>query len=204
MSRRPGWRAVAARACSLLLRYPDAEVLAFTPTLRGALAGLPRRVAQPLGALAAHRAGEAPSTLAAEYTGLFDLHRRSCLYLTYYTDGDTRKRGSALARFADGYRAAGLTIADGELPDYLPAVLDLAAHDDAGWALLTGCRVALTLLRAALAEQRSVYRHGITGVLALLPRSGPRELAAAARLAGSGPPQETVGVEPGGHPGGTA
>ena len=36
------WRPVAARAASLLLRYPDDDVLAALPTLRAALDELPR------------------------------------------------------------------------------------------------------------------------------------------------------------------
>jgi nitrate reductase delta subunit len=196
MTARSSWHAVAARAASLLLRYPDADVLAALPTLRAALAALPRDVAEPLAVVAAHRASRAPENLAAEYVELFDFRRRCCLHLTYYTDGDTRLRGEALARFAAVYRHAGLVVADGELPDYLPAVLDLAAIDDAGWSLLRGNRVGLNLLAAALAKEPSVYRHAADAVLLLLPPAGARELAAAAHLARTGPPREQVGLEP--------
>jgi nitrate reductase molybdenum cofactor assembly chaperone NarJ/NarW len=189
------WRAVAARAASLLLRYPDANVLAALPTVRAALGGLPRTVAEPLALVAAHRAGAAGSALAVEYVELFDFRRRCCLHLTYYTDGDTRLRGAALARYAAVYRHAGLRVTAGELPDYLPAVLDLAAADDAGWALLRGSRVALKLLVAALAKEQSAYRNAVEAVLATLPPAGPRDLAAAALLARTGPPREMVGLE---------
>lgn len=196
MTRGPHWRAVAARACSLLLRYPDAEILATLPTLASALDELPRRLARPLREVTNRRAAASPYELAGEYVDLFDLRKRCCLYLTYYTDGDTRKRGAALARFAAAYRSAGVTVAGGELPDYLPAVLDLAAADDAGWLLLTESRVALNLLLAALGREKSVYRQVVKAVLALLPPTTARELAVVARLASGGPPQEAVGVDP--------
>ena len=187
-------RAVAARAASLLLRYPDPEVLGSLPLLVSALDELPASVAEPLGSVAAHRLRTDPTALAAEYVELFDFRRRCCLYLTYYTCGDTRRRGEALVGFAQAYRRASLSIVDGELPDFLPAVLDLAAVHDSGWELLRTNRIGLDLLAQALSG--TVYRHAVTAVQALLPPAGPGELAAAIRLARSGPPREEVGLEP--------
>jgi nitrate reductase delta subunit len=192
----PQWRAVAARAASLLLRYPDAEVLAVLPTIAEALHGLPRPVAGPLWRVADHRASLGSAAVATEYVALFDFRRRCCLHLTYYTAGDTRRRGEALVGFADVYRAAGLRVVDGELPDYLPAVLDLAAAHDAGWRLLREHRVGLDLLARALAKEDSVYRYAVEAVRAMLPAAQPGDVAAAARLARTGPPQESVGLEP--------
>lgn len=190
------WRPVAARAASLLLRYPDTEMLAALPTVRAALAGLPTEVAHKLEAVVAYRAGAEPTRLAAEYVELFDFRRRCCLHLTYYTCGDTRLRGEALVGFAGAYKSAGLRVADGELPDYLPAVLDLAAVDDAGWRLVRDHRVGLDLLVKALEKEKSVYRHAVGAVLAALPPPQPADLAAVARLARQGPPMEQVGLEP--------
>lgn len=189
-------RAVAARAASLLLRYPDTEVLATLPTLRAALDELPATVAAPLRLVAEHRARTDQTSLASEYVQLFDFRRRCCLHLTYYTCGDTRRRGEALVGFAAAYRAAGLEVAGGELPDFLPAVLELAAVQVSGWRLLRDHRIGLDLLAQALAAERSTYRHAAEAVLALLPPPGPSELAAAAGLARNGPPREEVGLEP--------
>jgi nitrate reductase delta subunit len=192
----PTWRTVAARAASLLLRYPDDDVLAALPTLRAALDELPAAVAGPLRLVAEHRAHTAPGPLAAAYVELFDFRRRCCLHLTYYTAGDTRRRGEALVLFAAAYKAAGLQTVDGELPDYLPAVLDLAAADDSGWRLLRENRIGLDLLAEALTAQGSVYRHAIEAVRATLPPAQPGDIAAAVRLARTGPPVELVGLEP--------
>ncbi len=189
-------RAVAARAASLLLRYPSPDVLAALPVLRDALDELPAVVASPLRVVAQHRASTDPTALAAEYVELFDFRRRCCLHLTYYTCGDTRNRGRALVTFAEAYRNAGLTVVDGELPDYLPAVLDLAAIADAGWRLLRENRVGIDLLAEALTAQRSVYRHTAEAVRALLPAPSVADLSAALRLVRGGPPREEVGLEP--------
>ncbi|MEU7909076.1 nitrate reductase molybdenum cofactor assembly chaperone [Actinoplanes sp. NPDC049118] len=192
----PAWRAVAARAASLLLRYPDQDMLAILPTLTAALDGLPAAVAHPLRLVAHDRGHTDPARLVAAYVELFDFRRRCCLHLTYYTAGDTRKRGEALVLFAAAYKAAGLRVVDGELPDYLPAVLDLAAAADDGWRLLRENRVGLDLLAKALDTEDSVYRHVIEAVRAMLPPARPGDVAAAIRLARTGPPVEQVGLEP--------
>ena len=192
----PAWRPVAARAASLLLRYPDDDVRAALPVLRDALGALPPAVAEPLRLLTAHRGAADPTELAASYVQLFDFRRRCCLHLTYYTCGDTRRRGEALVLFAAAYKAAGLRLVDGELPDYLPAVLDLAAVDDGGWRLLRDNRVGLDLLVAALQRERSVYAGAVEAVRSLLPPARAADSAAVVELARLGPPTEQVGLEP--------
>lgn len=160
-----GWRPVAAKAASLLLRYPDEEVLTALPVLLAALGGVPRRVGEPLRVVADHLGGGDPTELAAGYVALFDFQRRRCLHLTYHAHGDTRRRGAALVDFAAAYRAAGLEVTGGELPDFLPAVLDLAAVHPGGWRLLREHRAALDPLARALAERGSVYRHAVAAVI---------------------------------------
>ena len=56
----------------------------------------------------------------------FDLRRR-CLYLTYYSFGDTRKRGMALLQFTAAYRVAGFELAADELPDHLAMLCEFTA-----------------------------------------------------------------------------
>jgi nitrate reductase molybdenum cofactor assembly chaperone NarJ/NarW len=192
----PTWRAVAARAASLLLRYPDEAALAALPTLTAALDELPGGIAGHLRPVAEYRRDTDPGRLAAEYVEVFDFRRRCALHLTYYSCGDTRKRGEALVVFAAAYKHAGLEVVDGELPDHLPAVLDLAAFHDGGWRLLRDNRVGLDLLGESLAREKSVYRHAVAAVREMLPPPGPEELRAVATLARTGPPTELVGLEP--------
>ena len=190
------WRPVAARAASLLLRYPDAEVHAALPLVREALGGLPSDVSTPLWRVVGYRAETDPVELAAQYVKVFDFRRRCCLYLTYFTCGDTRKRGEALVGFTAAYKRAGLEVAGGELPDFLPAVLDLAAADEGGWRLLRESRAGIDLLHKALEAERSPYRHAVEAVGAMLPPASPAELAATLRMARTGPPAEFVGLAP--------
>jgi nitrate reductase delta subunit len=188
---------VAAKAASLLLRYPDSEVLAATQAIREAVTELPASLAEPLGRVVVHRAATHHTALAAEYVALFDMRRRCCLYLSYYTAGDTRNRGQELLRFAAAFRDAGYEVEGGELPDFLPAVLELAAHAGApGWALLRDHRVGLDLLAEALEAEQSVYRYAVRAVWTMLPPPRAADRLAAARLARTGPPQEQVGMEP--------
>ncbi|HEX6076085.1 MAG TPA: nitrate reductase molybdenum cofactor assembly chaperone [Micromonosporaceae bacterium] len=189
--------AVAAKAASLLLRYPDAVVLDTLPTLRAALTRLPRHLAEPLSLVADHHAAAVPGELAARYVETFDFRRRCALHLTYYTHGDTRTRGEALVRFAAVYRSVGYEVAGGELPDHLPTVLDLAATTgEVGWALLREHRVGIELLGAALERDGSVYRHVLAAVRSMLPAAAREDITAAAALAAAGPPMERVGLVP--------
>ncbi|MBI2383380.1 MAG: nitrate reductase molybdenum cofactor assembly chaperone [Gammaproteobacteria bacterium] len=121
--------AVAAR----LLDYPTEE-------LKGNLAHAAARVEQDrdldpvererlLGAIAWMQRQDLLD-LQAEYTQTFDLTPEHSLHLTHHTFGDSRERGPALAELAEHYKALGLQAVDGELPDYLPLMLEYAARLD--------------------------------------------------------------------------
>ena len=116
--------------------------------------------------------------------------------LTEAFEQSTVTSPKSLVMFAAAFKAAGIQVVDGELPDYLPAVLDLAALDDGGWRLLRENRIGLDLLAKALAAEKSVYRHVIEAIQAMLPPAQPGDIAAAIRLARTGPPTELVGLEP--------
>ncbi|GAA0316364.1 nitrate reductase molybdenum cofactor assembly chaperone [Actinoallomurus spadix] len=195
--------AVAWQAASLLLGYPDEELLGRRPLLRRAVAGLPPAVAAPLTRFLDHLDATPPPDLAADYVATFDHRKRCCLYLTYYAYGDTRKRGMALLRFKHAYTAAGLILDDGELPDHLAVVLEFAATGDAdaGRRLLSEHRAGLELLRLALTDAGSPWSAVLDAVSATLPPLTGRHHEAVARLAAEGPPEEEVGLAPfGGDP----
>jgi nitrate reductase delta subunit len=138
----------------------------------------------------------APADVAQHYVATFDLRRRCALYLTYYRYGDTRKRGMAMVVLKTAYRDAGFVPTGDELPDYLPMVLDFAALCPRGQRLLHGHRADLELLRRALATADSPYTDVVAAVSAGLPGLGRRELAQVRTAWESGPPRETVGLEP--------
>ncbi len=188
---------IALQAASLLLDYPDAELLDRRPLLTAAADRVPEAAAVPLRRFLDHVATAPLDRLALDYVDTFDLRRRCCPYLTYYSYGDTRKRGMALLRFTHAYRAAGFELAADELPDHLAVVCEFTARArDEGLRLLREHRAAVELLRMALAERGSPYVDVLDVVRAVLPDPAPRDLDRALALARSGPPAEEVGLEP--------
>ena len=184
------------RLLALLLQYPDEEVLAARPAISEAIAALPggaekrsmERFWASFGDLAATEA-------QARYVETFDLQKRASLYLTYFTDGDTRQRGQALLRLKRLYRAAGLEPAEGELPDYLPVLLEFCdLVPDGAREILAEHRRGLELLRQHLSEASSPYAHLLEAVTAGLPSLSSRDLEAIGRLRAEGPPAELVGL----------
>jgi nitrate reductase molybdenum cofactor assembly chaperone NarJ/NarW len=193
-------RATAATVfgcASVLLSYPeetfDEDLAAVGRALEGLAAGSART---GLGATAGWLAAMTPLEAAATYVDTFDLRRGTSLHLTYYRYGDTRERGMALTALLDGYRLAGLRLAPGELPDFLPALLELAAAHPAGAALLGEYRAALDALRLALEEAESPYSTAVAAVAGVLPGPTRADRVALRRHRQQGPPSERVGLEP--------
>lgn len=199
---RDGQAALALRAAGMLLGYPEPELLADLPLLRTAAGRLPALVAEPLARIVDHLEVTPLGQLQVEYTDTFDLRRRCCLYLTYFTHGDTRQRGMALLRFSHAYRSAGTEFLGGELPDHLAVVCEFAATTDLalGTRLLREHRAGLEMVRTALVDAESAYVDVIDMVRAVLGPATPRDIAKAFDLARNGPPEEQVGLEPFGPP----
>jgi nitrate reductase molybdenum cofactor assembly chaperone NarJ/NarW len=118
------------RALAWLLRYPDAELRAALPALADAL--------RAEGALSADRLAEIDALVGhlralpalraeADYVDLFDRGRHTALHLFEHVHGDSRDRGPAMVDLLQTYERAGLSLGEGELPDYLPVVLEFAS-----------------------------------------------------------------------------
>ncbi|MFC7304981.1 nitrate reductase molybdenum cofactor assembly chaperone [Streptomyces monticola] len=185
-------RLVAGRC----LQYPDARLREDLPRLDEALAGAATQQAALLRQFLDHARVVPEIELAAHYTDTFDTRNRRCLYLTWWTDGDTRNRGLSLVRIKRIYRDFGLEFASDELPDFLPVALEFAAlHPEAGTELLQEHRAGLELLRLAVTEANTPYARVLEAVCATLPGASPQTKAEAKALARSGPPRETVGMD---------
>jgi nitrate reductase delta subunit len=190
-------RALAWQAQSLLLGYPDEQLIARLELLGRVAAALDGPVAHPLRRFLDHVAATPLADLAVDYVATFDQRKRCCLYLTYYARGDTRNRGMALLAIKQTYAAAGLHLTDVELPDHLAVVLEFAAtQPPAGAALLGEYRAGLELLRLALHDSRSPWADVLDSVCATLPPLAGDDRAAVARLAARGPAREQVGLTP--------
>jgi nitrate reductase delta subunit len=187
------------KLCSLALQYPDEELIAARVELAAAARTLRRsRAADALERFFAWWSAAPPLELARDYVQTFDLHKRCALYLTFYSLGDRRDRGLALLRLRKLYRAAGLPQEGSELPDYLPVMLEFAAHAPPGHGelVLSEHRAALELVRLSLREQNSPYAQVLDAVCEQLGGLSAGERLNLDRLVAQGPPQELVGLEP--------
>ncbi|TDO17035.1 respiratory nitrate reductase chaperone NarJ [Mycobacterium sp. BK086] len=175
---------------SRCLDYPTADFVESLPVCAAALAG--QDDSSPVALLCqllTELGSSSLSELQRGYIDTFDFSAKHALYLSYWSDGDTRRRGEVLARFKAVYRSAGAVMdTHGELPDYLPLVLEFAARADldAGRALLTEYRPSLDMLRKSLQDKHSPYAHAVAAVCETVP--------AGQAAATQPPPTELVGL----------
>jgi nitrate reductase delta subunit len=189
---------VVWRIAALLLDYPGEATLGMLDDLRAAAADVDPQAGEPLVSFVDYATATPPMELAQHYVETFDLRRRSCLHLTYYAYGDTRKRGMALLRFKHAYKTAGVELDEAELPDHLAVVLEFAATADpaVGRRLLVEHRPVLELLRLSLHDAGSPYAAVLDAIAATLPPVNTADRRRIAELAAQGPPDEEVGLEP--------
>lgn len=185
-------RRLVFQAAAVLLDYPDdPTALDLVVTALCDLDATPHR---RLLDCAVELAGITQIEREQLYVETFDLRRRCSLHLTYYRDGDTRRRGNSLAEMRDRQRDLG---ADGdarELPDYLPLLLEVAATITGGDAVLTDHIAALELLRSSLHDIDSPFEAVLGAVVDVLPPLDEQDQTAVAVLARRGPPSEEVGL----------
>ncbi len=186
------------RLSALLLDYPDCELFAATRELRAAADDIPDSAGgSELRAFLDRRAAQDEITAQEEYVATFDFHKRASLHLSYYRDGDRRQRGATLLGLKRRYREAGLELTGGELPDYLPAILEFAALvPSEGETVLRRMRPGIELLRASLRDLRTPYADVLDAVAKVLPAMSAGDLDEARRIALEGPPDEQVGLAP--------
>ena len=118
------------RVLSALLGYPGAEMRRDLPEMRDILrseSALPLARLDELESLMASIAATDPLDAEADYVALFDCGRATSLHLFEHVHGESRDRGPAMVDLAKTYAEAGLDVAPGELPDYLPLVLEYAS-----------------------------------------------------------------------------
>ncbi len=189
---RTSWQAI-----SWLLDYPTEAHRLRAPGVRAAIADLPAPVREPLGDVLDAIESQPLARLQSDYVDTFDVTRRCALHLTYYTCGDTRKRGVELVRFKQAYRDAGAAYDHEELPDHLGVVLEFGAtvNHAVAWKLLCDHRVGVELLARALTDRDSTWAPVLRALRATLPALDGTDEEALARLIAEGPPSEQVGLE---------
>ena len=162
------------KVLSILLQYPDRELLAGLQQLRETVQGFSRTTAISVcDRFLAYLESNPLIKLQEEYTRTFDLNAETCLNLSFHRFGDSRERGPALAHLNQLYKAAGWEILTGELPDYLPLMLEFAfvGPGSARNEVLALYREEIGGLFERLKAQESPYAHLIELVLSLSHQS---------------------------------
>jgi nitrate reductase molybdenum cofactor assembly chaperone NarJ/NarW len=160
------------RAAALLIGYPDAALRGMLPGIRSAL--------RDEDALSASRLSEIDALIdtltrtdaldaEAAYVELFDRGRSTSLHLFEHVHGDSRDRGPAMIDLAQSYEKAGLFLAPGEMPDYLPVVLEFASTQPApaARAFLGEMTHIFNALFTALQKRESRYASVIGALIEL-------------------------------------
>ena len=162
---------------SKLLDYPDAEMMAAIPELRGAIKhGHEAAEWLVLDRFLSHLSGLDTTEAQAAYVQTFDLTPEHALHLTHHLFGDDKNRGPALIdltefykeygvemRTADATRAANEALIDdgksNELPDFLPLILEFAAmlETEEAHMFLAQWSKVLNVLAKNLEEAGSPY-----------------------------------------------
>lgn len=190
------------QSASMLMDYPDENLLSHLDLLSEVAATLPTKLGARLHATIDHLRARPLRESESDYVDTFDNRRRGCLFLTYFSNGETRKRGLALLRIKQVYTRAGLTLTDDQLPDHLCVVLEFAATIDqqAGLKMILDNRAGLELLRLHLREIESPWTGALEAVCATLPPLKGTDHEAVERLIAEGPEDEQVGLNPYGMP----
>jgi nitrate reductase delta subunit len=168
------------KALGAVLDYPTAELQAAIPEIRACLAEegvLSAGQRRALGPLLDRLAADDLLALQEEWVALFDRSRRLGLHLHEHTFGESRDRGMAMVKLMQLYRLHGLELAQGEIPDYLPAFLEFLSLVPLASArrMLADAVAILLILAERLEAKGSAYAPLFTALAALSDRAADGE-----------------------------
>lgn len=157
--------ALTLKSVGLLLSYPDHQgqdrIALLTQVQEGLQAQAPFTKARQkeVDALIASMLAAGPLQLEAEYVQTFDTRRNQSLHLFEHVHGDSRDRGPAMIDLTQTYIQHGLYLHEGELPDYLPVVLQYASTQPPAQARAFLAEMAhiFNAIFAALEKRESRY-----------------------------------------------
>ncbi|CAM5672717.1 hypothetical protein SANTM175S_10604 [Streptomyces antimycoticus] len=184
------------QAAALLLGYPGPDWPARRTLVRDCLIELGTPAAAPLLRFCAAVDGVPVLDLASAYVRTFDRSRRRTLHLTYYTDGDTRRRGGTLTALKAHYRPT-----DGRPPDDCPITCRCC------WSSPPAARPRAAGSCATTAPPWNCCGWPLPTTAARMPTScapsatpcpdpHPPTARRPSRSPAAGPPTETVGLAP--------
>lgn len=130
---------------SILLNYPDKTLFShLDEILSRADLVCPGKIKLAIKAFIHEYKAQGLVKIQEKYTALFDMDPSTTLNITYHAHGDNDKRASGLVQLEQSYKRAGWERTSGELPDYLPMMLEFLAisplpeHTAPVWLCLMG------------------------------------------------------------------
>jgi len=152
------------KVLSVLLEYPRKELVENWDEMQQLVSDLPDLADEDKSRLIGFIEWASALTLTqfqAKYVDSFDMTAENSLYLTYHLfDEQDRERGPALIQLSELYKSTGFEIGDGELPDYLPLILEyVSTMDDASSAhdFLKQTAQAADIIASNLEKNASPY-----------------------------------------------
>jgi nitrate reductase molybdenum cofactor assembly chaperone NarJ/NarW len=164
------------RVLARLLSYPDPILRKHLPELRTALrdeAALSNERQLELENLidwmSSKPGGLQALDIEEAYVDLFDRGRATSLHLFEHVHGDSRDRGPAMIDLAQNFEKAGLYLAPGEMPDYLPVVLEFTSTQPPkeARAFLNEMAHIFNAIFAALQQRDTRYASALGALLEL-------------------------------------
>ncbi|MCF6251573.1 MAG: nitrate reductase molybdenum cofactor assembly chaperone [Methylococcaceae bacterium] len=152
------------KVISILLEYPTKDLVTHWDDMNQLINELPDLTVEDNKVLSGFILWASSLSLTkfqAEYVNNFDMTAENSLYLTYHLfDEQDRDRGPALIELTELYKSTGFEISDGELPDYLPLILEyVSTMDDeaSAHAFLQQTSQAADIIACNLEKNESPY-----------------------------------------------
>jgi len=165
-------RRLQFKVISELMQYPDEGFMKRLPHVETAVAELPEELREKIEDFISFIKCQSPIRLQETYTAAFCINSKTTLNMAYHHWGNSEKRALALAGLEQVYREAGYERIGGELPDFLPLMLEfLSINPDApGAELVRQCLSGPERLSAQLRETAPGYA-GLLDSLACILRN---------------------------------
>ncbi len=150
------------KVLSVLLSYPEAEMLAALDEMAGVIEQenllLAAHKKSVLALIDTYRSADLLDAQEA-YVALFDRGRFLSLHIFEHVHGESRDRGQAMVNLLQMYEAHGFEMSTHELPDYIPLFLEFLSQQEQAEAmqLLHDAMPVLSLLGARLTERGSEF-----------------------------------------------
>lgn len=146
---------------SVLLEYPDQELIDHIPELREFFPQLDADNIErdALLSFINHLQSMPLTELQADYVKTFDMVPEHSLHLTHHLFGDDKNRGPALIDLGELYKDYGVEVVTNELPDFLPLILEFTAYmdDNEATVFLADAKKVLGVLTENLTKVESPY-----------------------------------------------